>query len=100
MVTSSQAMFLGSHVHSLKVSPPLSPYTWSHMPTVPGFTSPRTCTWGYMSTVSMVTPSQTLHVGNMSRVYRVTNHPRHFTWGHTSTVAWISPPPDPVPGVV
>ena len=38
MVTSSQAMFLGSHVHSLKVSPPLSPYTWSHMSTVPGFT--------------------------------------------------------------
>ena len=66
MVTSSQAMFLGSHVHSLKVSPPLSPYTWSHMSTVPGFTSPRTCAWGYMSTVSMVTPSQTLHVGNMS----------------------------------
>ena len=85
MVTSSQAMYLGSHVHSLKVTPPLSPYTWSHMPTVPGFTSPRTCTWGDMSTVAMVTPSQTLHVGNMSRVYRVTNHPRNCLQGDNTS---------------
>ena len=35
MVTSSQPMCLGSHVHSLKVTPPLSPYTWSHMSTIP-----------------------------------------------------------------
>ena len=46
MVTSSQAMHLGSHVHSLKVTPPLSPYTWSHMSTVP-----------------RVYPSQTLYLG-------------------------------------
>ena len=46
MVTSSQAMCLGSHVHSLKVTPPLSPYTWSHMSTVP-----------------RVYPSQTLYLG-------------------------------------
>ena len=46
MVTSSQAMHLGSHVHSLKATPPLSPYTWSHMSTVP-----------------RVYPSQTLYLG-------------------------------------
>ena len=46
MVTSSQAMYLGSHVHSPKVTPPLSPYTWSHMSTVP-----------------RVYPSQTLYLG-------------------------------------
>ena len=34
-VTLSHTMHLGSHVHSLKVTPPLSPYTWSHMSTVP-----------------------------------------------------------------
>ena len=46
MVTFSQAMCLGSHVHSLKVTPHLNPYTWSHM-----------------STVSRVYPSQTLYLG-------------------------------------
>ena len=35
MVTSSQAMHLGSHVYSLKVTSPLSAYTWSHMSTIP-----------------------------------------------------------------
>ena len=46
MMTSSQTVHLGSHVHSLRVTPPLRHYTCSHISMVP-----------------RVYPSQTLYLG-------------------------------------
>ena len=83
-----QTLYLGSHVHSPRVT---LASTWGHMSTfyrvtpLPG-PAPRVIWPG-----STVIPSQTLYLGSHVQSLQGDPHPKLFTWHHTSIVSRVTP---------